>query len=151
MAVLFSSLLSVSCREKWYGLLFSQSSSTKKANLVLCVLYPNSDLPWLGQMAYLGPKAKADGSSTGGSVDPRLQGANSDANPFPVGPSHLPSFHTPSNLLWAKEPVLQVVLESNHAMRFSLAFVLFEALFDEGEADWAAQRIPPAPLLLPHR
>ena len=97
--------LSVSCSEKWYGLLFSQSSSSKKANLVLCVLYPDSELPWLGQMAYLGPKTKADGSS----ADPRLQGGStSEANPFPVGPTHLPSFHTPSNLLWAKEAVLQV-------------------------------------------
>lgn len=98
-------IVSVSCSEKWYGLLFSQSSSSKKANLVLCVLYPNSELPWLGQMAYLGPKTKADGSS---SADPRLQGSSSETNPFPVAPMHLPSFHTPSNLLWAKEAVLQV-------------------------------------------
>lgn len=67
----------------------------------MCVLYPNTDLPWLGKMAYLGPKV-ADVS------DPRVQSATNEANPFPVGPAHLPSFHSPSTLLWAKESVLQV-------------------------------------------
>lgn len=82
--------------------MFSQTSTSKKANLVLCVLYPNSDLPWLGQMAYLGPK-------TTDITDPRIQSTTNGPNLFPVGPSHLPSFHTPSNLLWAKESVLQVL------------------------------------------
>ena len=69
----------------------------RKLTLVLCVLYPDSDLPWLGQTAYLGPKG-TDVS------DPRMH----EANPYPVEPAHPPSFHTPSNLLWAKESVLQV-------------------------------------------
>lgn len=95
-------------REKWYGLLFSQTSASKKANLVLCVLYPNSDVPWLGQTVYLEPKKTAD------IADPRMQpgsgaaAAGGEGKSFPVGPSHPPSFHTPSNLLWAKETVLQV-------------------------------------------
>ena len=82
-------------------MLYSQTSSTKKANLVLCVLYPNTELPWLGQITYLGPKTTDIG-------DPRIQTATSKVSPFPVGPAHLPSFHSPSTLLWAKESVLQV-------------------------------------------
>lgn len=83
-------------------MLFSQTSNSKKANLVLCVLYPNMELPWLGQLAYLGPKSSDV-------TDPRIQApTNSEISPFPVVPSHLPSFHSPSSLLWAKEAVLQV-------------------------------------------
>lgn len=94
----WSPLFNIPCSERWYGLLFSQTSNSKKANLVLCVLYPNAELPWLGQMSYLGSKTQDVG-------DPRVQ---TDIYRFPVGPSHLPSFHTPSNLFWAKESVLQV-------------------------------------------
>lgn len=87
--------------EHWYGFLFSQTSASKKANLVLCVLYPNTELPWLGRTVYLGPKVPEPGG------DPRIQTATTDVNWFPVEPAHLPSFHTPSNLFWAKESVLQ--------------------------------------------
>lgn len=87
--------------EEWYGFLFSQTSASKKANLVLCVLYPKADLPWLGKMKYLGPKSPEVG-------DPRVQSSVAvETSQFPVGPSHLPSFHTPSNLFWVKESVLQ--------------------------------------------
>ena len=97
-----SSLTSLSLREEWYGFLFSQTSASKKANLVLCVLYPKADLPWLGKMNYLGPKTTEVG-------DPRVQSSVAvETSQFPVGPSHLPSFHTPSNLFWVKESVLQV-------------------------------------------
>jgi len=92
-------------REKWYGLLFSQTASSRKANLVLCVLYPGSELPWLGHLEYLGPKEVMG--------DPRVvKSATADTQGFPVGPLHLPSFHAPSTLLWVKEAVLQVRAES---------------------------------------
>lgn len=87
--------------EDWYGLLYSQTSNSKKANLVLCVFYPNSDIPWLGPFLYLGPKPSTI-------TDPRMAHLQPDKPSFPVTPSHLPSFHSPSNLLWAKETLLQV-------------------------------------------
>ncbi len=97
----FDSVTVGGCREKWYGLLFSQTASSRKANLVLCVLYPGSELPWLGQLEYLGPKVVID--------DPRVvKPGTADTLGFPVGTLHLPSFHSPSSLLWVKEPVLQV-------------------------------------------
>lgn len=98
-----SHMIFLPCSESWYGFLFSQTSTSKKANLVLCVLYPNMELPWLGKMTYLGPKPHTLDIS-----DPRMQPAAAEASRFPVEPPHLPSFHTPSNLFWAKEAVLQV-------------------------------------------
>ncbi len=89
------------CSDDWYGLLFSQTSTAKKSNLVLCVFHPSSDLPWLGPFPYLGPKTAA-------ASDPRQTKPQTTDKSFPVIPSHLPSYHTPSNMLWAKEALLQV-------------------------------------------
>ena len=66
------------------------------------MFYPDADIPWLGPFDYLGPKTVAV-------FDPRTQQQRDSENaPFPVTPSHFPSFHTPGNLLWAKESLLQV-------------------------------------------
>lgn len=96
-------------REHWYGILYSQTSSTKKSNLLLSVLYRNADVPWLGPFSYLGPRPVT------GVTDPRrAAGAppsvplEQEKNPFPVPPPRLPSFQTPNSLLWASEMVLQV-------------------------------------------
>jgi hypothetical protein len=89
-------------REKWYGLLFSQLFNSKKSNLVLCVFYPNSEVPWLGPISYLGTKQPAV------MADPRVAQQTTPGDLFPIGPPRPPSFSSPSNLLWAKETVLQV-------------------------------------------
>ena len=95
-------------REKWYGALFSQTSSTKKSNLVLTVYYPDSDVPWLGQFSYLGPKSFTNVTDPRrGAVGP-VQPSDSEKNLFPVVPPRHPSFQNPSSLLWASEAVLQV-------------------------------------------
>ena len=85
--------------DNWFGLLFSQTSSSKKSNLILAVFYPDSEIPWLGLLSYLGPKPTH--------TDPRITSA-SDKDPFPVPPPRAPSFQTPNVLLWASETVLQV-------------------------------------------
>ena len=92
-------------REKWYGLLFSQLFNSKKSNLVLCVFYPNSDVPWLGPIQYLGTNQPTTVMS-----DPRVaqQTQSQPGDLFPIGPPRPPSFSSPSDLLWAKETVLQV-------------------------------------------
>ena len=99
------SLLLFLFRDKWYGLLFSQMFNAKKSNLVLCVLYPNSDVPWLGPIQYLGTKQPTL------TADPRVA-QQTPGDLFPVGPPRPPSFSSPNNLLWAKETVLQVILTS---------------------------------------
>ena len=90
-------------REKWYGLLFSQLFNSKKSNLVLCVFYPNSDVPWLGPIQYLGTNQPTTVMS-----DPRVAQQTQPGDLFPIGPPRPPSFSSPSDLLWAKETVLQV-------------------------------------------
>ena len=89
-------------REKWYGLLFSQLFNSKKSNLVLCVFYPNSEIPWLGPIPYLGTKQPTV------MTDPRVAQQTTPGDIFPIGPPRPPSFSSPNNLLWAKETVLQV-------------------------------------------
>ena len=99
--VVISSIL----RDKWYGLLVSQLFNSKKSNLVLCVFYPNSEVPWLGPIPYLGTKQP----TTTVMADPRVAPQPSQTGDlFPVGPPRPPSFNSPANLLWAKETVLQV-------------------------------------------
>ena len=93
-------------REKWYGLLFSQLFNSKKSNLVLCVFYPNSEVPWLGPIPYLGTKQPAV------MADPRVAPqTTTPGDLFPIGPPRPPSFSSPNNLLWAKETVLQVCMK----------------------------------------
>ncbi len=97
-------------REQWYGILFSQTSTTKKSNLLLAVFYPNSDIPWLGPFSYLGPKpvaGVADPRRAAG-VPPVVPALEQEKALFPVLPPRHPSFQTPSTLLWASESVLQV-------------------------------------------
>ena len=88
------------CRDDWYGLLFSQTSSSKKANLVLGVFYPRASLSWLGQFQYLGNRPE-------NAVDPRLQ-SEEKAPMFPLPPPRPHSFQSPNNFFWAEEGVLQV-------------------------------------------
>ena len=100
-------------REKWYGLLFSQLFNSKKSNLVLCVFYPNSEVPWLGPISYLGTKQPAV------MADPRVaQQQTTPGDLFPVGPPRPPSFSSPTNLLWAKETVLQVHVHNTLCIKF---------------------------------
>ena len=86
--------------EDWYGLLSSASASSKKSNLILTVLFPGDNIPWFGQMSYLGSK-------THSGSDPRLSDPPSSKNPYPVSVPHFMSYQAPSNLFWAKEPGLQ--------------------------------------------
>ena len=88
------------CRDDWYGLLFSQTSSSKKANLVLGVFYPRTSLSWLGQFHYLGNRPE-------NAVDPRLQ-SEEKAPMFPLPPPRPHSYQSPNNFFWAEEGVLQV-------------------------------------------
>lgn len=84
-------------REDWFGFLYSATSTTKKANLVISVLFPNTELPWLGPFKYLGPKASTS--------DPR---GSKSASPFPVSTPHTLSYQAqPGQLCWAKESCLQ--------------------------------------------
>ena len=84
-------------REDWFGFLYSFTSTTKKANLVLSVLFPNAELSWLGPFKYLGPKASTS--------DPR---GSKSASPFPVSTPHTLSYQTqPGQLCWAKDSCLQ--------------------------------------------
>ena len=85
--------------DHWFGLLFSQTSPSKKSNLILTIFYPDSEIPWLGLLSYLGPKPTH--------TDPRVSSA-SDKDPFPVHPVRSPSFQNPNILLWGSEAVLQV-------------------------------------------
>ena len=89
-------------REKWFGLLFSQTSSSKKSNMVLSVLYPDADIPWLGPFLYLGSKPT--------NVDPRITQNEKDS--FPVVPPRPLSFQTRASLIWPKESGLQVMVMS---------------------------------------
>lgn len=99
-------------REKWYGLLFSQLFNSKKSNLVLCVFYPNSEVPWLGPISYLGTKQPAV------MADPRVAQQTTPGDMFPVGPPRPPSFSSPTNLLWAKETVLQVCIHAHVYLQY---------------------------------
>ena len=90
------------CSEDWYGVLFSQTASSKKSNLVLGVFYPGTSLSWLGQFKYLGNRSE-------NAVDPRLQQQPEEKGAaFPLPPPRPLSFQSPNNFFWADEGVLQV-------------------------------------------
>lgn len=83
----------------WFGLLGSEScQGGRKSNLVLSVLYPGGDVPWLGQLSHLGFMPQA--------VDPR----SSSSMGFPVSLSNRLSYQSPSNLVWVSDSVLQVCI-----------------------------------------
>lgn len=82
--------------DNWFGLLSSAAVSSKKSNLILAVLFPDTDIPWLGSISYLGPKLLG--------TDPRLNEAKSY---YPVSVPRAMSYQTQSNLYWAKEGGLQ--------------------------------------------
>ena len=88
-------------REDWFGVLFSQTASSKKSNLVLGVFYPGTSLSWLGRVLYLGNHPE--------NTDPRLQQAaeKEKGAMYPLPPPRPLSFQTPNNFLWAEEGVLQ--------------------------------------------
>lgn len=86
-----------SFRKDWFGLLGSEScQGGRKSNLVLSVLYPGGDVPWLGQLLHLGLVPQP--------VDPR----SSTSMAFPVPLSQRLSYQSPSNLVWVSDSVLQV-------------------------------------------
>ena len=92
--------LSVSFFSKdWFGLLGSEScQGGRKSNLLLSVLYPGGDIPWLGQLSHLGLIPQP--------VDPR----SSSSMGFPVSLSQRLSYQSPSNLSWVSDSVLQVCI-----------------------------------------
>lgn len=99
-------------RKDWFGLIGSEScQGGRKSNLVLSVLCPGEDIPWLGQLSHLGLVPQA--------VDPR----SSNSMGFPVSLSQRLSYQTPANLVWVSDSVLQVCI-THKCMPFNLLSVL---------------------------
>lgn len=82
-----------SSSDNWYGMLYSAADSRKKANLMLSIFPPHSDISWLGDLNNLTHTEEEDETE-----DP----------PFPVKPSHPLSYHPDSNLVWMKGNGMQV-------------------------------------------
>ena len=80
-------------RHDWFGLLYSGSEgkNTKKANLIISVLHPGADIPWLGSFDHLG-----------------LDTPSGDTEAFPIAPPRNLSFQSTANLSWISDSVLQV-------------------------------------------
>lgn len=76
----------------------SAAASSKKSNLILTVLFPDAEVPWLGQIRHLGPKSSGS--------DPRLLESGKKDH-FPVSVPHMLSYQAPTTLFWAKEAGLQ--------------------------------------------
>jgi hypothetical protein len=82
----------VRLRHDWFGLLYSGSEgkNTKKANLIISILHPGADIPWLGSFDHLG-----------------LDTPTGDTESFPIAPPRNLSFQNTANLSWISDSVLQ--------------------------------------------
>ena len=73
----------------------SEGKNSKRSNLILSVFHPGQQIPWLGDIDYLG-----------------MKDTSKEYEDFPVGPPRTLSFQNASNLSWAGDNVIQVCAKS---------------------------------------